>query len=142
MSWQDSDSKYGHEQNIEFRRIPPLSVAAGYRKTLLTRPGALANVCLEEVSAGPLAVPVPKSDRGPDPGRDGGAVTSNTGYCGQVGASHRMISTYLNSLTSHSLILDRAAESPPGPGMDWRRPAGAVPRAVLLRRSLPSVSCG
>jgi 2-polyprenyl-3-methyl-5-hydroxy-6-metoxy-1,4-benzoquinol methylase len=50
-----------------------------------------------------------------------------TGYRGRVGASHRMISTYLNSLTRHGLVLDRAAEPPAGPEMDRRRPPGAVP---------------
>jgi hypothetical protein len=53
-------------------------------------------------------------------------LASNTGYRGRVGSSHRMISAYLNSLTTHGLVLDRAAE-PPGPEMEQRRPPGAVP---------------
>jgi SAM-dependent methyltransferase len=65
------------------------------------------------------------------PGRgyyqEGWWLASNTGYRGQVGASHRMISTYLNSLISHGLVLDRAAEPLPGPRMEQRRPPGAVP---------------
>ena len=35
----------------------------------------------------------------------------------QVGANHRMLSTYLNALRSHDLWLDRVAEPPPDP--DW-----------------------
>jgi SAM-dependent methyltransferase len=65
----------------------------------------------------------------PDQGyyREGWWLASNTGYRGRAGASHRMISTYLNSLTRHGLVLDRAAEPPPGPEWDQRRPPGAVP---------------
>jgi len=50
-----------------------------------------------------------------------------------------MISTYLNSRIAHGLMLDRAAEPPPGPSMERRRPPGAadvpfyfVGRAVAL----------
>jgi len=65
----------------------------------------------------------------PDQGyyQEGWWLASNTGYRGKVGSSHRMISTYLNSLTAHGLILDRAAEPPPGPDMEQRRPPGAAP---------------
>jgi SAM-dependent methyltransferase len=65
----------------------------------------------------------------PDQGyyREGWWLASNTGYRGRVGSSHRMISTYLNSLAGHGLTLDRAAEPPPGPEMEQRRPPGAVP---------------
>lgn len=59
--------------------------------------------------------------------QEGWWLASNTGYRGQVGASHRMISTYLNSLTGHGLVLDRAAEPPPSLDMERRRPPGAVP---------------
>jgi SAM-dependent methyltransferase len=77
----------------------------------------------------------------PDQGyyQEGWWLASNTGYRGRVGSSHRMISTYLNSLTAHGLVMDRAAEPPPGPEMEARRPPGAVPvpfyfvaRAVAL----------
>ena len=65
------------------------------------------------------------------PGRgyyqEGWWLASNTGYRGQVGSSHRMISTYLNSLAGHGLVLDRAAEPLPSPDMERRRPPGAVP---------------
>jgi SAM-dependent methyltransferase len=65
----------------------------------------------------------------PDRGyyQEGWWLASNTGYRGRVGASHRMISTYLNSLTGRGLALDRAAEPLPGPEMEQRRPPGAVP---------------
>jgi SAM-dependent methyltransferase len=59
--------------------------------------------------------------------QEGWWLASNTGYRGRVGSSHRTISTYLNSLISHGLMLDRAAEPPPGPDMERRRPPGAVP---------------
>jgi len=65
----------------------------------------------------------------PDRGyyEEGWWLASNTGYRGRVGASHRMISTYLNSLIEHGLALDRAVEPLPGPEMEQRRPPGAVP---------------
>jgi len=59
--------------------------------------------------------------------QEGWWLASNTGYRGRVGSSHRMISTYLNSLTGHGLVLDRAVEPPPSPDMERRRPAGAAP---------------
>jgi SAM-dependent methyltransferase len=70
----------------------------------------------------------------PDRGyyQEGWWLASNTGYRGKVGSSHRMISTYLNSLTRHGLVLDRAAEPPPGPAMQQRRPHGAVPVPFYL----------
>jgi hypothetical protein len=43
-----------------------------------------------------------------------------------------MISTYLNSLIAHGLMLDRCAEPPPGPSMEQRRPPGAVPVPFYL----------
>jgi SAM-dependent methyltransferase len=70
----------------------------------------------------------------PDQGyfREGWWLASNTGFRGRVGASHRMISTYLNSLIRHGLVLDRAVEPPPGPAMEQRRPPGAVPVPFYL----------
>lgn len=64
----------------------------------------------------------------PDQGyfQEGWWLASNTGYRGQVGSSHRMISTYLNSLSRHGLALDQAAEPHPGQEMEERRP-GAAP---------------
>ena len=70
----------------------------------------------------------------PDHGyyQEGWWLASNTGYRGRVGASHRMISTYLNSLTGHGLALDRAAEPLPSTDMEQRRPPGAVPVPFYL----------
>jgi SAM-dependent methyltransferase len=64
--------------------------------------------------------------------QEGWWLASNTGYRGQVGSSHRMISTYLNSLTGHGLVLDRAVEPPPGASMQQRRPPGAAPVPFYL----------
>jgi hypothetical protein len=65
----------------------------------------------------------------PDQGyyQEGWWLASNTGYRGRVGSSHRMISTYLNSLTEHGLAFDHAVEPPPSADMEQRRPPGAVP---------------
>jgi SAM-dependent methyltransferase len=64
--------------------------------------------------------------------QEGWWLASNTGYRGKVGASHRMISTYLNSLTSHGLVLDRVVEPPPSADMEARRPPGAAPVPFYL----------
>jgi SAM-dependent methyltransferase len=58
--------------------------------------------------------------------QEGWWLAGNTGYRGRVGSSHRMISTYLNSLIAHGLVLERAAEPLPGPSMEQRRPPGAA----------------
>jgi SAM-dependent methyltransferase len=72
---------------------------------------------------------------------EGWWLAGNTGYRGQVGASHRMISTYLNSLIAHGLVLDLTIEPPPGPDMERRRPAGAVPVPFyLVARALTRAS--
>jgi SAM-dependent methyltransferase len=70
----------------------------------------------------------------PDQGyfREGWWLAGNTGYRGRVGSSHRMISTYFNSLIRHGLVLDRVAEPPPSPEMEQRRPPGAVPVPFYL----------
>lgn len=70
----------------------------------------------------------------PDQGyfQEGWWLAGNTGYRGRVGSSHRMMSTYLNSLTRHGLVVDRAAEPPPSPAMEQRRPPGAVPVPFYL----------
>jgi len=64
--------------------------------------------------------------------REGWWLAGNTGYRGRVGSSHRMMSTYLNSLIAHGLMLDWCAEPPPGPSMEQRRPPGAVPVPFYL----------
>jgi len=59
----------------------------------------------------------------------------------QVGANHRMLSTYLNALTRHGLMLDSMIE-PPTPD-DWRSTApekDAVPVFLLARYHLATHS--
>jgi len=62
---------------------------------------------------------------------EGWWLASNTGFRGKVGASHRMLSTYLNALTSHGFVPDRVAEPRPGPGWQERLP-GAAPVPLYL----------
>jgi SAM-dependent methyltransferase len=70
----------------------------------------------------------------PDKGyyQEGWWLARNTGFRGQVGSSHRMISTYVNQLTRHGLLLDLVAEPPPGPEMERRGPPGAAPVPFYL----------
>src|SRR5262249_58424134 len=69
----------------------------------------------------------------PDRGyyREGWWLASNPGFRGKVGANHRMLSTYLNSLAAHGLTLEEAAEPPPGPKWEQRLP-GAAPVPLYL----------
>jgi SAM-dependent methyltransferase len=46
-------------------------------------------------------------------------LASNSGVRGKVGSTHRMLSTYLNVLSEHGLLIDRVLEPPPDP--DWVR---------------------
>lgn len=63
--------------------------------------------------------------------REGWWLAQNTGFRGKVGASHRKLSTYLNELARHGLLVDRCLE--PEPGADWRaRQPGADPVPVFL----------
>jgi SAM-dependent methyltransferase len=56
---------------------------------------------------------------------------SNPGFRGKVGANHRTLSTYVNSLAGHGLVLERAAE--PLPHAEWmRRLPGAAPVPLYL----------
>jgi 2-polyprenyl-3-methyl-5-hydroxy-6-metoxy-1,4-benzoquinol methylase len=64
--------------------------------------------------------------------REGWWLAGNTGYRGKVGSSHRMISSYLNSLISHGLVLDHVAEPTPSQDMEARRPPGAAPVPFYL----------
>jgi ubiquinone/menaquinone biosynthesis C-methylase UbiE len=62
---------------------------------------------------------------------EGWWLASNPGFRGQVGASHRMLSTYLNSLTRHGFVLEQVAE--PRPGAEWQqRLPGAAPVPLYL----------
>jgi SAM-dependent methyltransferase len=71
---------------------------------------------------------------------EGWWLAGNTGYRGRVGASHRMMSTYLNSLTAQGLVLDQTVEPPPSADMERRRPAGAVavPFYLVARAVTPA----
>jgi 2-polyprenyl-3-methyl-5-hydroxy-6-metoxy-1,4-benzoquinol methylase len=63
--------------------------------------------------------------------REGWWLASNPGFRGKVGSNHRTLSTYLNALTGHGLMLERAAEPPPGPEREQRLP-GATPVPFYL----------
>jgi hypothetical protein len=71
---------------------------------------------------------------------EGWWLASNPGFRGKVGANHRTLSTYLNSLAAHGLTLEEAAEPPPGPKWEQRLP-GAAPVPLYLagrcRRGVP-----
>jgi SAM-dependent methyltransferase len=56
---------------------------------------------------------------------EGWWLAGNTGFRGKVGSTHRMLSTYLNSLTAHGLRLDEAAEPVPGARWQQRLPGAA-----------------
>jgi hypothetical protein len=79
----------------------------------------------------------PPSSWPPDLGyyHEGWWLASNPGFRGKVGSSHRMLSTYLNSLAGHGLALERAAEPPPDAAWRQRLPGAAGP--ALLRRAMP-----
>jgi SAM-dependent methyltransferase len=69
----------------------------------------------------------------PDRGyfHEGWWLAGTPGFRGKVGSSHRMLSTYLNSLARHGLVHDEAAE--PRPAADWeRRLPGAAPVPLYL----------
>ena len=73
---------------------------------------------------------------------EGWWLASNPGFRGKVGSSHRMLSTYLNSLTRHGFIPEQVAE--PRPGAHWeQRLPGAAPVPLYLvaryrrRQSVP-----
>lgn len=62
---------------------------------------------------------------------EGWWLASNSGFRGKVGSNHRTLSTYLNSLAGHGLVLDQVAE--PRPGTDWQqRLPGAAPVPLYL----------
>jgi SAM-dependent methyltransferase len=46
-------------------------------------------------------------------------LAANSGIRGRVGSTHRMLSTYLNVLREHGLVVDRVLEPPPDP--EWVR---------------------
>ncbi len=61
-------------------------------------------------------------------------MAGNTGFRGKVGSNHRMLSTYLNTLTAHDLGIERIAEPEPGEGWQERKPgAASVPVYLVVR---------
>jgi SAM-dependent methyltransferase len=63
--------------------------------------------------------------------REGWWLASNPGFRGKVGSSHRMLSTYLNSLTGHGFVPEQVTEPRPGPAWGRRLP-GAAPVPLYL----------
>lgn len=69
----------------------------------------------------------------PDKGyyTEGWWLAENTGFRGHVGANHRRLATYLNSLARHRLRLEQAIE--PEPGDEWAaRTPGQAPVPVYF----------
>jgi SAM-dependent methyltransferase len=62
---------------------------------------------------------------------EGWWLASNPGFRGRVGSSHRMLSTYLNSLTGHGFVPEQVTEPRPGPAWERRLP-GAAPVPLYL----------
>jgi len=61
----------------------------------------------------------------------------------QVGANHRMLSTYLNTLSAHALWLDHVAEPTPAPGWDQAHDADRKPLyLVVSSRKAAALSSG
>lgn len=63
---------------------------------------------------------------------EGWWLAANTGYRGRVGSNHRMLSSYLNSVTGHGLALDQVTEPAPGSQMSQRCPPGTAPVPFYL----------
>ncbi|HSZ43042.1 MAG TPA: methyltransferase domain-containing protein [Trebonia sp.] len=51
----------------------------------------------------------------------------------QVGANHRMLSTYLNTLSAHDLLVERVAEPEPAAGWDQSHRADRMPVFFVAR---------
>jgi SAM-dependent methyltransferase len=65
---------------------------------------------------------------------EGWWLAGNPGFRGKVGSSHRMLSTYLNALTSHGFVPEQVTEPRPGPGWEQRLPGAApVPLHLVAR---------
>jgi SAM-dependent methyltransferase len=69
---------------------------------------------------------------------EGWWLADNPGFRGKVGASHRMLSTYLNQLVEHGFSIEKAAEPRPDGEMaaekGERGSRPGVPRPALPRR--------
>jgi ubiquinone/menaquinone biosynthesis C-methylase UbiE len=62
--------------------------------------------------------------------REGWWQAQNPGFRGKVGANHRMLSTYLNSLVQHGLAIEYLVEPTPA---EWPEPSPTVPVYLVVR---------
>jgi SAM-dependent methyltransferase len=58
--------------------------------------------------------------------REGWWLADSPGFRGQVGANHRRLSTYVNSLVRHGLAVEELREPPPGADLEARFPDAAT----------------
>jgi SAM-dependent methyltransferase len=65
---------------------------------------------------------------------EGWWLAANTGFRGKVGATHRMLATYLNAMASHGFHLERAEEPEPGEVWAARAPDRAAVPVYLAAR--------
>jgi SAM-dependent methyltransferase len=74
----------------------------------------------------------------PDKGyyTEGWWLAENTGFRGRVGATHRMLATYLNALRRHHLLLDQVIEPVPGEEWEARAPGRAAVPVYFVARCL------
>jgi 2-polyprenyl-3-methyl-5-hydroxy-6-metoxy-1,4-benzoquinol methylase len=75
----------------------------------------------------------PESGRYYDERRWTPASGTHSGLRRQVGASHRTLATYLNTLRRHDLHLDEVAEPLPAPGWDEHHQADRMPVYLAAR---------
>jgi SAM-dependent methyltransferase len=61
------------------------------------------------------------------------AQGAHSGLRRQVGANHRMLSTYLNALSERGLLIERAAEPEPAPDWDQSHRADRMPVFFVAR---------
>ena len=65
---------------------------------------------------------------------EGWWLATNSGFRGKVGASHRMLSTYLNALVDNGLAIERSAEPPPvGDWVRAKQSDDLVPVFLVMR---------
>ena len=61
-------------------------------------------------------------------------LATTDGFRGRVGANHRMLSTYLNQLVDHGLVLDRMVEPKPNIAWQQRLPGGTPVPVYFVAR--------
>ena len=72
---------------------------------------------------------------------EGWWLAGNPGFRGRVGANHRMLSTYLNEMIGHGLVIERTVEPLPDEGWADRWPEGVpVPVYLVVRCQRPIVT--